>query len=78
LFSSQYRNGFQKLLLRASHVIRKSMNWGTCTGANNKQAEFNGTVVLRCHCCGLRELKMFLNKLAKGAIQIQNDVFIFK
>lgn len=29
LFNSQYRKGFQKLLLKASQVIRKSKNGGT-------------------------------------------------
>jgi len=29
LLSSQYRKGFQKLLLRANHVIMKSRNGGT-------------------------------------------------
>lgn len=33
-FSSQYKNGFQKLLLNAVHVMKKSKNGGTFNAAN--------------------------------------------
>lgn len=40
-FKSQYKNGFQKLLLIAVHVTKKSKNGGTCnihhTNTQNQQ-----------------------------------------
>lgn len=34
-FNSQYKNGFQKLLLIAVHVTKNSRNGGSCTPAIN-------------------------------------------
>jgi hypothetical protein len=31
-FNSQYKKGFQKLLLNANHVTKKSMMGGICEG----------------------------------------------